>query len=745
MDGKEEGGGRGVRYPEDDFVHYYHESMEEGLTEQQQQILRVILGGSSAFFTGAAGSGKSFLLNRIIDVLPSHGTFVTASTGRAAVQLGGITLHSFAGIGLGLRNGVSVHDLLRRARRPETAHRWRSANVLIIDEISMIDAETFDALELIAREVREDSRPFGGIQLVLTGDFLQLPPVLKFGSHQLFGVVGDPKSCGHDGSLELETLSTTEPLWRRTLLEEDGHHGVGYAFQAASWNRAVPVAMQLNDNVRAKSDPILTRILEEVRYGYVSDFAHRTLVELSSKSQIESNQEDDDIEFTRVFATRAEVAAHNVTKLAAIEGRPRCFRCKDVDIEEGHPNLQRLLDTCPVPDSMTLKVGAQVLLVRNMSHENGLVNGSRGVVTRFERFCLPETEKKKAKNQRSRKARMRQAGRKRNMEKAWGESEEEYWPEICPDEEFPVVRFCNGVETVIRPGEWSITDIIDRKQATLSERPQVVFTRHQLPLVLGWAMTIHRCQGMTIDRAEISLSGTFEAGQAYVALSRVRSLEHLRLLNYERAIIRADPVAVEFHLSVQNAAEEEQRTSNQIFRDSELYKAVPVQMPETKNKIINIPSLVATIIPKPSKDELKRNNEVDLLHRLYSKRGRSRKHSVNLRQAITQYDPDAFEKHWERLKSGEYSRRSVLKFGEIDEYKILEEKAGLNLPKKIKVTSQVQNFLRKVVEQKTKGSATSNRSSHSTRDHKFSGRQSLVQQTIQTVARFVQSFARKFR
>jgi len=149
------------------------------------KVLKNVLEGRSIFFTGAAGTGKSHLLHRIIEALPPSGTYVTASTGRAAVQIGGTTLHSFAGIGMGLRQGASTHDLLRRARRPESAHRWRSARVLIIDEISMVDAETFDVLELISREIRETSEPFGGIQLVLTGDFLQLPPVSSQQQQQL--------------------------------------------------------------------------------------------------------------------------------------------------------------------------------------------------------------------------------------------------------------------------------------------------------------------------------------------------------------------------------------------------------------------------------------------------------------------------------------------------------------------------------------------------------------------------------
>lgn len=132
--------------------------------------------GESVFFTGCAGTGKSLVLKHIIAALPESSTFVTAPTGLAASVLGGTTLNTFAGIG---RGEGSLESLTRAASRMDPMLRWRAARVLIVDEVSMLDGRLFDTLEAIARAVRGTSAPFGGIQLVLCGDFFQLPPVAK--------------------------------------------------------------------------------------------------------------------------------------------------------------------------------------------------------------------------------------------------------------------------------------------------------------------------------------------------------------------------------------------------------------------------------------------------------------------------------------------------------------------------------------------------------------------------------------
>ena len=156
------------------------------LSDEQQHVLELVIEKKrSVFFTGSAGTGKSVLMREIIASLrkkfqrePDR-VAVTASTGLAACNVGGVTLHSFAGIGLGKEE---VPELVRKIKKNQKAkHRWMRTKVLVVDEISMVDGELFDKLESIARQIRNNARPFGGIQLVITGDFFQLPPVPEGG------------------------------------------------------------------------------------------------------------------------------------------------------------------------------------------------------------------------------------------------------------------------------------------------------------------------------------------------------------------------------------------------------------------------------------------------------------------------------------------------------------------------------------------------------------------------------------
>ena len=159
------------------------------LSDEQRSVLNLVAERQkSVFFTGSAGTGKSVLLRETIKVLrdkykrePDR-VAVTASTGLAACNVGGVTLHSFAGIGLGKE---PVPELVKKIKRNQKAkNRWMRTKVLIIDEISMVDGDLFDKLEAIARAIRNNGRPFGGIQLVITGDFFQLPPVPDHGGRE---------------------------------------------------------------------------------------------------------------------------------------------------------------------------------------------------------------------------------------------------------------------------------------------------------------------------------------------------------------------------------------------------------------------------------------------------------------------------------------------------------------------------------------------------------------------------------
>uniref|UniRef100_A0A8C0K7A5 ATP-dependent DNA helicase PIF1 n=1 Tax=Canis lupus dingo TaxID=286419 RepID=A0A8C0K7A5_CANLU len=407
------------------------------LSEEQAAVLRVVLKGQSVFFTGR--TGKSYLLKRILGSLPPTGTVATASTGVAACHIGGTTLHAFAGIGSGQ---APLAQCVALAQRPAVKQGWLNCQRLVIDEISMVEADLFDKLEAVARTVRQQNKPFGGIQLIICGDFLQLPPVTK-GSQP-------PKFC----------------------------------FQAKSWKRCVPVTLELTE-VWRQADQTFISLLQAVRLGRCSDEVTRQLQATASHKVGR-----DGIVATRLCTHQDDVALTNEKRLQELPGEVHSFKAMDSD-----PKQARTLDAqCPVSQILQLKLGAQVMLVKNLAVSRGLVNGARGVVVGF------ETE-----------------GRG-----------------------LPQVRFLCGVTKVIHADRWTV-------QATGGQ----LLSRRQLPLQLAWAISIHKSQGMSLDCVEISLGRVFASGQAYVALSRARSLEGLRVLDFDPMVVRCDPRVLSFYATLQ--------------------------------------------------------------------------------------------------------------------------------------------------------------------------------------------------
>ncbi|KAM5338542.1 ATP-dependent DNA helicase PIF1 isoform 1-T1 [Glossophaga mutica] len=413
------------------------------LSEEQAAVLRVVLKGQSIFFTGSAGTGKSYLLKRILGSLPPTGTVATASTGVAACHIGGTTLHAFAGIGSGQ---ASLAQCVALAQRPGVRQGWLSCQRLVIDEISMVEADLFDKLEAVARAVRQQNKPFGGIQLIICGDFLQLPPVTK-GSQP-------PQFC----------------------------------FQAKSWRRCVPVTLELT-KVWRQADRTFISLLQAVRLGRCSEEVTRQL-QATATHQVGR----DGIVATRLCTHQDDVALTNERRLQELPGKVHSFEAMDSD-----PEQARTLDVqCPVSKLLQLKLGAQVMLVKNLAVSRGLVNGARGVVVGFE---------------------MEGRG-------------------------LPQVRFLCGVTEVIRADRWTV-------QATGGQ----LLSRRQLPLQLAWAISIHKSQGMSLDCVEISLSRVFASGQAYVALSRARSLQGLRVLDFDPTVVRCDPRVLRFYATLRRSSD----------------------------------------------------------------------------------------------------------------------------------------------------------------------------------------------
>jgi ATP-dependent DNA helicase PIF1 len=430
-------------------------------------------------------SGKSFLISRILSCLPGVGssTFATSTTGITASHIGGTTLFAWAGWSA-TAGAEGVEELVQRvARSRESLARWRSTRTLLVDEVSMLDAALFDRLEAVARRVRGDERPFGGIQLILCGDYFQLPPVTKDGG-------------GMNASASAN--ANAAPL---------------FAFESQSWSRCVGAesggqgrTIELGVVFRQRDD-VFIRLLDSVRRGQCPPDA-AALLRACEDTDLETLASEDGIRPTSLVSHRKEVEETNTRELALLQTTTVTFHARDTS--SSSQALEALSAACPARAKLELKIGAQVLLLRNLGVSSGLSNGARGVVVRFGASLG--------------------GGR--------------------PGP--PVVRFASGSETTIAPVTWSH-----------SLGGQVLASREQVPLELAWALSIHKSQGLTLDRARIDISRCFEHGQAYVALSRMRGLDGLQLVGgFDPKKIRAHPRVIAFYeqLGEERAAAEKARS-----------------------------------------------------------------------------------------------------------------------------------------------------------------------------------------
>ncbi|KAF4043048.1 PIF1-like helicase [Phytophthora infestans] len=424
------------------------------LTKEQKRVLELIKQGKNVFFTGCAGTGKSFLLQHLLKHGCGHAmgrVFATATTGIAAYNIGGMTLHHFAGIDP--RAHMSRQELLQQiSRKKDAIARWKSARILVIDEVSMLDGRLFDDLEAVARQIRRNSAFFGGIQLILSGDFFQLPPVGR--------------------RVRDQGARLAPPL---------------LCFESSAWARGITETVVLKEIFRQRDDEFV-RILNAFRVGRPTT---AMIEKLNERYDGTSSTESDSDDAIHILSHNDDVLRTNARALDELGGKKFNYLSADRGKTE-------FLTTCPAPAKLSLKKNARVLLIKTLNAARGLVNGSRGIVEGF-----------------------------------------------TPQSNLPIVRFSNGV-----------TETIGQEEFSVSVADTVLASRRQLPLALAWAISIHKSQGLSFDTAVLDLSRVFEFGQAYVALSRVRSLEGLRL----RARIRdrnggrllADSRVVDFYEAISN-------------------------------------------------------------------------------------------------------------------------------------------------------------------------------------------------
>ena len=388
----------------------------------QSTALSILKLGHTTFLTGAAGSGKSYVLREYIAYLRRHGIqyAVTASTGIASTHINGSTIHSWSGIGI--KDSLSKYDLEALEEKQNLHKRWNSTSVLIIDEVSMLHASFIDSLDMLAKHMRRSNDPFGGVQVVFTGDFFQLPPVVRGLSNQINSQV--------------------------------------FAFQSRAWEQAKPVVCYLSEQFR-QDDTRLSSLLNAIRSGDIDDSCYEMLSERSV------NPHND--EHIKLYTHNENVDQINREAFSKIEGDIHTYHM----VTKGRASLvESLKKNCIADDILDLKVGAKVICIKN-SQDRSYVNGSMGKVISFD------------------------------------------------NEGAPIVELPHGRKVTITSDSWKIEE--DGKvKAELS----------QLPLKLAWAITIHKSQGMTLDKAEIDLSRSFVSGQGYVALSRLMSLDGLYLKGF---------------------------------------------------------------------------------------------------------------------------------------------------------------------------------------------------------------------
>ena len=423
--------------------------------------------GQNIFITGPGGSGKSKLIKDIHKDARNRNKEiqVCALTGCAAVLLEckAKTIHSWGGIGIATG---TIESIVSKIIKSDFKRKiWKAIDILVIDEVSMMSLKIFDLLDAIGKKARNSKKPFGGIQLIFSGDFYQLPPV------------------GNKDEIDTTRFCFESSLWRETF--------------------SLTNHVQLIEIFRQK-DPIYAKILNEIREGRLHKSSCKILEEQIQKKQILQ----DGLCPTKLFPTRVKadminqnemstlIAEETEIKLKYIYDLPMTEKEKQIRLlynsEKIATELQYIKGNLLCEETIKLKVGCQVMCIVNMELPTGhmICNGSQGIVIRM------------------------------------------------TENNLPVVKFNNGIEMVMGYHTWPSETI-----------PGVGIS--QVPIILAWALTIHKSQGATMDCAEIDIGNSiFECGQTYVALSRIKSLDGLYLTSFEPTKIRINKKVRDFYESI---------------------------------------------------------------------------------------------------------------------------------------------------------------------------------------------------
>ena len=416
---------------------------------KQETALKLLKAGENVFLTGSAGAGKTYTLNQYINYLKVRKVpvAITASTGIAATHMSGMTIHTWAGIGI--KDFLSDADLKNMKERKYLKEHLENAQVLIIDEISMLHAKQLNLVNQVLKYFKESDEAFGGIQVIVAGDFFQLPPVGK----------------------------------------NDERNRDKFCFMSDAWVEAKFRVCYLTEQHRQGND-YLNDILNAIRSQSITE-EHLQALE-------QTNQQNIGETFTRLYTHNMDVDAINFKHLNAIESDGRQF---DAVCDGNDKLIETLKSSVRAPENLTLKKNAKVMFVKN-NFDMGYINGSLGEVIGFE--------------------------------------------EDDDHGILPKVKLTDGTVLVVEPETWSVDN----------DAGKTIASFQQIPLRLAWAITIHKSQGMTLEAAEINLSHTFEKGQGYVAISRLKALNGLKLLGINQQALELDSLAIKADRRFQELSDE---------------------------------------------------------------------------------------------------------------------------------------------------------------------------------------------
>jgi ATP-dependent DNA helicase PIF1 len=421
------------------------------LNDKQNDAFKAMIDKKNIFITGPGGSGKSHVINSFVNYYKENieneenKLYVTSSTGLSSLLINGTTIHQYSGIGTGEKN---IEYYVKNIQKKKIVReRWKNTSVLIIDEISMINSNLFQKLDIIAQRLRKNKKPFGGIQIICSGDFLQLPPVKS----------------------------------------------TDFCFESFTWDITIDKIFYFDKIIRQRNEEF-QNVLNKIRIGVIDNDVKNVLE--SCRNRKLDNK--DGIIPTLLFSKKDMVKEYNDKNLnKLINDGNKTVKYKSEYVFSSKINdlvkddyIKLINNQYNVEDEIILTKYSQVMLNINNIDE-GLANGSRGIIIDFS------------------------------------------------ESNNPIVQFLNGKILEIKKKDYKLEENKDN------------VTKKQIPLIHAWAITIHKAQGMSLEYIQTDIGKSiFEYGQAYVVLSRIKTLEGLSLIDIDYSKIKANPKLVKFYNSL---------------------------------------------------------------------------------------------------------------------------------------------------------------------------------------------------